>query len=152
MEVAEKITLRIEPFDLKKTYRYEDFCCGVTQLDTFLKQQMPIQQARRILRCYVLVTNETVPEILGFYTLSGASYERTHLSASQQRKLPYKNLPCVLLGRLAIDQRAQGYGFGEKLIFDAIKRTWLTAGGGGSHPRFFCTQKEKGYADNVFPV
>ncbi|HAP80927.1 GNAT family N-acetyltransferase [Atlantibacter hermannii] len=143
MDVAEKITLRIEPFDLNKTYRYEDFCCGVIQLDTFLKQQMPIQQARRILRCYVLVTNETVPEILGFYTLYGASYERTHLSASQQRKLPYKNLPCVLLGRLAIDQRAQGYGFGEKLIFDAIKRTWLTAGVVGIHALFVEAKDDK---------
>jgi len=68
---------------------------------------------------------------------------RTHLSASQQRKLPYKNLPCVLLGRLAIDQRAQGYGFGEKLIFDAIKRTWLTAGVVGIHALFVEAKDDK---------
>ena len=134
--MAEELTLSIESYDPARHYRTENFSCGVEALDTFLTSQMSVQQERRILRCYVLVTNEAVPEIMGFYTLSGASYEKQHLSGSRQRKLPYRNLPCVLLGRLAVDRRLQRRGFGEKFLFDAIRRTWLTAGMVGIYALF----------------
>ena len=39
------------------------------------------------------------------------------------RKPPRHPIPVVLIGRLAVSEQAQGYGFGKMLLMDAIKRT-----------------------------
>jgi uncharacterized protein (DUF1778 family) len=41
------------------------------------------------------------------------------------RRLP-RRLPCVLLGRLAVDRNAQGGGLGQLMLADAIARTRAT--------------------------
>jgi hypothetical protein len=73
---------------------------------------------------------------MGYYTLSGASFERGHLSNRLRKKIPYSNMPAVLLGRLAIDQRIQRKGFGELLIVDAIHKVRATAGQIGIYAMF----------------
>ena len=58
--------------------------------------------------------------IQGCYTLSGGSVECQDLS---EKRLPRYPISIVLMGRLAVDQKAQGQGLGELLLQDALKRS-----------------------------
>ena len=125
-----------QPFDLCAEYSMANFSCGVTHLDEFLKTDLHKMQGRSLLKGYVLLSDDEIPEIMGYYTLSGASFERGHLSNRLRKKIPYSNMPAVLLGRLAIDQRIQRKGFGELLIVDAIHKVRATAGQIGIYAMF----------------
>lgn len=125
-----------QKFDISQEYKISEFTCGTDSLDKFLKDGMAKQQERKILQAYVLLTNDYVPEVMGYYTLSSASFGKTHLSGSQQRKVTYKNLPCVLLGRLAIDVRIQRHHFGEMMIVDAARRVYEASGTVGIYALF----------------
>jgi len=125
-----------QPFDLCTEYNMANFSCGVVHLDDFLKTSLKKMQERSLLKGYVLLSDDETPEIMGYYTLSGASFERGHLSNRMRKNIPYSNMPAVLLGRLAIDQRLQGKGFGELLIVDAIHKVRATAGQIGIYAMF----------------
>jgi GNAT superfamily N-acetyltransferase len=70
---------------------------------------------------FVLVLNDA--RIAGYYTLSSTSVQITELPAQTARKLPrYPLVPATLLGRLAVDRRYQGKGYGRYLLADALYR------------------------------
>lgn len=53
----------------------------------------------------------------------------TDLPAALHRKLPrYDALPAVLLGRLAVDGRYRGRGFGKLLLIDGLRRAYAHSG------------------------
>jgi GNAT superfamily N-acetyltransferase len=59
----------------------------------------------------------------GYYTLSSTSVQLAELPAPTVRKLPrYPLVPATLLGRLAVDRRQQGKGYGRFLLADALYR------------------------------
>lgn len=61
--------------------------------------------------------------IAGYYTLSATSVQLGELPAQTVRKLPrYPLVPATLLGRLAVDRRQQGKGYGRFLLGDALHR------------------------------
>lgn len=61
--------------------------------------------------------------IAGYYTLSSTSVQFAELPAQTVRKLPrYPLVPATLLGRLAVDRRQQGKGYGRFLMADALHR------------------------------
>jgi GNAT superfamily N-acetyltransferase len=61
--------------------------------------------------------------IAGYYTLSSTSVQLSELPAQIVRKLPrYPPVPATLLGRLAVDRRQQGKGYGRFLLADALYR------------------------------
>jgi len=61
--------------------------------------------------------------IAGYYTLSAASITATALPADVVKKLPrYDQIPAILLGRIAVDLKYRGMGFGRYLLADALKR------------------------------
>lgn len=117
---------RISPAD-----NVADFCCGTHALDSYLHRHA-VRNDRAGINCaYVLRRGEndtkTLPEILGFYTLSMASVEPSWLSDQYDFKLPKYPLPVVLIGRLAIDQRAQRMRFGRHLLINAIETVLIVA-------------------------
>lgn len=62
-------------------------------------------------------------EVAGLYTLSATAVRAPELPADIVRKLPrYPLIPATLLGRLAVDQRYGGLGFGRFLLADALFR------------------------------
>lgn len=64
--------------------------------------------------------------VAGYYTLSATSLAPTDLPADLARRLPrYLDLPAVLLGRLAVDSRYRGQGFGKLLLFDGLQRAYV---------------------------
>jgi GNAT superfamily N-acetyltransferase len=61
--------------------------------------------------------------IAGYYTLSSTSVQLGELPEQTVRKLPrYPLVPATLVGRLAVDRRQQGKGYGRFLLADALYR------------------------------
>jgi GNAT superfamily N-acetyltransferase len=61
--------------------------------------------------------------LAGYYTLSSTAVKLPELPQTLARKLPrYPLVPATLLGRLAIDRRHRGKGYGRFLLADALYR------------------------------
>lgn len=120
--------VKIGIFSEDVEYDLSQFDCGEVSLNTFLAEHLKRQHREKFLRAYVLTTREENPQILGYYTLSGSCFEKAYLpSKTQQKRIPYKNVPSATLGRLAIDKRIQGQGFGELLVTHAMKTVYLAS-------------------------
>lgn len=103
-------------------HRRENFSCGNTALDTYLREQARQDMKKKVSVCFVHSTPEH--HVIGYYTLSNGSIPRTDLPIPQQHTLPrYEQLPVTLLGRLAIDQTHQRKNLGTLLLIDALKRS-----------------------------
>jgi GNAT superfamily N-acetyltransferase len=125
-----KLKQGVQPFDPAVPYKTDSFDCGRPVLDDFLKQHLAKQQQNHVLRGYVIQTDDPgqqSPEILGYYTLSGGCYTKAGMSNGRRKQVPYRDAPCILLGRLAVDKRLAGNGFGAILVADAARRTYEAA-------------------------
>lgn len=98
------------------------FRCGIDALDRYLQNQAGQDQRRRIAACFVLV-DPGRSRIAGYYTLSAYSVVGDALPENLQKKLPkYGQIPCTLLGRLAVDSEYRDRGIGKHLLSDALQR------------------------------
>ena len=99
-----------------------DFQCGIDPLDRYLRQQAMQDARKNIAAPFVLIDADE--RVLGFYTLSASSIQLSALPEATARRLPrYPQIPATLLGRLAVDSRQQGRGYGRFLLADALFRT-----------------------------
>ena len=64
----------------------------------------------------------TTGKLAGYYTLSNFAIMTRDLPASFQKKAP-PAIPCMLLGRLAVDTNYEGQGLGRALVINAIRQT-----------------------------
>ena len=107
---------------LGKTHNLSSFSSGVDQLDRYLRTQAGQDARRNVATCYVLVNAEGA--VAGYYTLSATAIALPELPSEIARRLPrYPIIPATLLGRLAVDRRGQGRGFGRFLLADALWRS-----------------------------
>jgi GNAT superfamily N-acetyltransferase len=60
--------------------------------------------------------------VLGYYAISSHHVSFQSLPHHEARHLPEIDMPVVLLGRLAVDESAQGHGLGQLLLLDALRR------------------------------
>lgn len=128
-------------------YDFQQFDCGDASLNLFLTEHLRRQHDSKILRAYVLRTAAPERRIVGYYTLSGSCFERAMLpSKTQQKRIPYKNVPSVTLGRLAIDRTLQGKGWGAVLVTHAMKVIWSASLAVGIHGMFVEAINEKAQA------
>ena len=98
------------------------FTCGVEPLDRYLHVQAGQDQRRHIAVCFVW-PDAARSRIAGYYTLSAFSVLGEVLPDTLQKKLPkYGQIPCTLLGRLAVDREYRGLGLGKHLLVDALRR------------------------------
>jgi GNAT superfamily N-acetyltransferase len=114
-----KEKFRVEP--LASSHDRSAFESGVEPLDRYFRTQAG-QDARKSLAApfVLLLPDET---IAGYYTLSSTSVQLAELPEQTVRKLPrYPLVPATLLGRLAVDRRQQGKGYGRFLLADALYR------------------------------
>lgn len=129
--------LKIEIYSGDASYNLSNFDCGEEYLNTFLTDHLKRQHDRKILRAYMLVTVEENPRVMGYYTLSGSCFEKEALpSKTQQKKMPYGNVPSITLGRLAIDKSIQRKGWGELLVTHAMKVVYHATQAVGIHGMF----------------
>lgn len=101
-----------------------NFDCGVPALDDYLKKRARKEMASGVAACFVATEEGDDSRILGYYTLSAATIERTALPEALLKKLPrYEKLPATLLGRLAVSIDCRGKGVGRRLLLSAMHRS-----------------------------
>lgn len=97
------------------------FESGVEPLDRYFRTQAGQDARKNMAAPFVLVLADGA--IAGYYTLSSTAVNVGEWPAQTVRKLPrYPLIPATLLGRLAVDRRHQGNGYGRFLLADALFR------------------------------
>jgi len=90
-------------------------------LDSYFQVQLSQDLRTRVATCFVATDAQGV--IIGFYTLCSSGVSLADLPEETTRKLPrYPLVPVARMGRLAVDHRFQGQGFGGILLADAMAR------------------------------
>jgi GNAT superfamily N-acetyltransferase len=98
------------------------FDSGVEPLDRYFRVQAGQDARKNMAAPFVLVLPNGA--IGGYYTLSATGVNLADLPVQITRKLPrYPLVPATLLGRLAVDRRHQGKGYGRFLLADALFRS-----------------------------
>lgn len=104
------------------TLKKQDFNSSSAVLNSYLQTQAPQDEKRELAKCFVLI-NQKNEQIIGYYTLSATLIKVENIpKANIQKKIRYPNIPAVLVGRLAIDQRFVGQGYGKFLIADVLHK------------------------------
>lgn len=98
------------------------FESGAEPLDRYFRSRAGQEALGSIAAPFVL----TLPDgsVAGYYTLSATAVQLRELPEQTARKLPrYPLVPATLLGRLAVDRRQRGKGYGRFLLADALYRS-----------------------------
>lgn len=108
---------------LNKLHVKKEFSCGKPLLDGYIRNQAKQDDLRDLSVCYIL-SEEKTNRVMGYFTLSSNTVSRNVLPEELIRKLPpsYIDLPTILLGRLAVDERDKGKGYGEFLLLQALDK------------------------------
>ena len=97
------------------------FDCGVDSLNTWLGNLANFNEQTGLSRTRLLVN--TSGNIMGYQSLSAGSIPKEHLPKKHIRRYPGYPIPIILLGRLAVDQKFKGNGYGHALMMDALNET-----------------------------
>jgi GNAT superfamily N-acetyltransferase len=112
-------TLRVEA--LGPQHDRDTFTSDVDLLDRYFRTQAGQDARKNMAAPFALVL--PAGGIGGYYTLSSTAVKLAELPENVARRLPrYPLVPATLLGRLAIDRRFQGRGYGRFLLADALLR------------------------------
>jgi len=102
-----------------KKHDRKGFDCGAPALNLYLQRGANQDQRHSLTKIYVLAEEEYV---VGYYSISAHSVLRDNLP-DDIKLASYRDIPFLLLGRLAVDKDYQGQGYGDALIFHAFKTT-----------------------------
>lgn len=112
------------PCPFTPSHLLDDFSCGHTVLDDWLKRRALVNQVSGASRTFV--TAEPAGRVLGYYALAGGAVTHRIATGQARRNMP-EPIPVVVLGRLGVDRRAQGRRLGAALLKDAVLRTMTVA-------------------------
>lgn len=114
----------IEP--LGKHHDRAVFDCLTPALNRYIREQAGQDSKKKIAATFVLV-GDSKSVIAGYYTLSSTGISVGELPDQIAKKLPrYPIMPATLIGRLAVDKKYRGRGFGELLLVDALRRSLVS--------------------------
>lgn len=97
----------------------EDFDCGVSVLNEWLKRRAIANHVSGASRSYVVCCGS---KVVGYYCLSAGAIAVSTATGSIRRNMP-DPIPAIILGRLAVDLSAKGKGLGAGLLLHAIQQT-----------------------------
>ena len=97
------------------------FSCGEPALDAYIHHLASQDARRRIAQVFVAI-GEAPSLVMGYYSLSVASFAREELPAEKAKQLPRYPVPAAIIGRLAVALDRQGRGLGSLLLADALRR------------------------------
>ena len=106
------------PAPLAAAHDLDQFDCGVTALDDWLKRRARRNELEGASRTFVTCIGARV---LGYYSLAAGSVLRDTVTGRIGRNMP-EPVPVILIGRLAVDRRVQGRHVGADLLRDAVLR------------------------------
>lgn len=107
------------PQPLAAAHLLGGFECGEPVLDEWLKRRALSNQLSGASRTFVVVDHEQ--RVRGFYALAAGAVAHQMATSSVRRNMP-DPVPVMVLGRLAVDRRAQGMQLGAALLQDAVHR------------------------------
>lgn len=108
------------PAPINMVHITDNFDCGVSSLDQWLRRQALKNEASGASRTFVVCFGK---EVVGYYALATGSVVRQEAPGKIKRKMP-EPIPVMVLGRLAVDRHWQGSGLGSSLLRDALFRTF----------------------------
>ena len=108
-----------EPQALAATHRLDDFECGEAELDDWLQRRALVNQLGGASRTFVVADADNI--VRGYYALAAGAISHGLALGKVKRNMP-DPVPAIILGRLAVDQLAQGLGLGGDLLMDAVRR------------------------------
>lgn len=116
--VETKIT--VEPLDTDK-HKRENFSCGVTQVDNFLKRTVNKLTKADNLRSFVIT--DSGGGIIGFYSTNAHSVDYSQLPSNFSRnRASHGSIPAAYISMIGVDSRFQGKGYGGILLADCLTK------------------------------
>ena len=109
----------LAPQPLTAVHRVNDFACGEPSLDEWLKRRALNNQQSGASRTFVVV--DEADQVLGYYALAAGAVAHQLATGAVRRNMP-DPVPVLVLGRLAVDSRAQGIQLGAGMLQDAVSR------------------------------
>lgn len=109
----------LAPQPLTAVHRVNDFACGEPSLDEWLKRRALNNQQSGASRTFVVV--DEADQVLGYYALAAGAVAHQLATGAVRRNMP-DPVPVLVLGRLAVDSRAQGIQLGAGMLQDAVNR------------------------------
>ncbi|MDQ2771869.1 MAG: GNAT family N-acetyltransferase [Bacteroidota bacterium] len=129
--------IRIEP--LGPQHDRAAFVCSKPHLTQYFtgapaaKRTLDQDLKYGLARPFVLVDGAT-GEVLGYFTLCNQSIPKDSLPKKVAAKLGYRDVPTILLGRMAVSEKLAGQGLGSKLLAAALLQAYqITDGGKGCY-------------------
>jgi hypothetical protein len=110
-------TTHLVPFS--KYYKLDQFDCGIPEYNQFLIDSADVFQNSGITNTQLLLDNFT-GNIIGYISLCMSSVKLTdnEKCSCHLESVPYKSVPALLLGKLAVDKnyRSKRKGYGSYLV------------------------------------
>ena len=127
---SDSADFHIEP--LNTQHKREGFTCSLEPtLERYLRRQAAQDVKKRFAAVFILMPDGQT--VAAYYTLSQFSIRMQDLPSETAQKLPkYPQIPATLIGRLAVDDSYAGKRLGEKLLLDALKRSFAFSMQGAS--------------------
>lgn len=114
------MTLKLSaPQPLDSTHQLSEFVCGEPSLDEWLKRRAMNNQLTGASRTFVVVDQNS--QVRGFYAMAAGAVTHQLATSAVRRNMP-DPVPVMVLGRLAVDQQAQGIKLGAAMLRDALNR------------------------------
>ncbi len=123
------MTLQLSaPAPLTATHLLDEFRCGETSLDEWLKRRALANQQSGASRTFVVTDQEK--HVYGYYAMAAGAVSHQSATSNVGRNMP-DPIPVMVLARLAVDQRAQGAKLGAALLQDAVNRAVVVSHNAG---------------------
>lgn len=109
------------PAHITTKHDLEDFRSGEETLDNWLRERAIANMELSASRTYVICPSGS-RKVIGYYAVCMGQILNQEVIGSMRRNMP-RQIPTVMLGRLAVDQKWQGKGLGGALLRDAVERS-----------------------------
>ncbi len=107
------------PEKLNSEHDISQFHCGEPTLDDWLRRRALQNEESGASRTYVASVGKRV---VGYYALAAGAVAHAEAPGRVRRNMP-DPIPVMVIGRLAVDQTAQGKALGPALLRDAVLRS-----------------------------
>ena len=107
------------PQPLGADHNLSAFASGEASLDDWLRRRALANQLSGASRTYVVIDESRF--VVGYYALAAGAVAHQSATGGVRRNMP-EPIPVLVLGRLAVAQRAQGLKLGAALLQDAVSR------------------------------
>ena len=109
---------------LNARHEREAFTCAEEPpLEQYIRTQASQDVKRKLAAVFVLTNDGRT--VAGYYTLSQFSIKLDDLPSERSMKLPkYPHIPATLIGRLAVNDSHRKQRLGERLLMDALQRSF----------------------------